>query len=208
MHTHKTSRTLAAFTLVELLVVISIVAVLISLLLPALDKARSHARAIACMANAKQLQLAHTGYMSDNRQFTIPSVTYQPTVTFWNQNITEYTNQSKKVLVCPERPNQGITALGQHDSGYGWNFYWLTHRGIMPAMYWPTANMDQIRNPADTLSLGDSLDGGINQYVIYPINYPPGLRHDSRAVFAYMDGHAGMLVAQEVNNSAHWDLID
>ena len=195
-----------AFTLVELLVVISVIAVLIALLLPALDKARARSRQIACMSNTKQLVLAHMGYIHDNLEYTIPSVTYEPTVTFWNQNIGQYMNNSPTINVCPEAPLQGIAPVGQHNSGYGWNFYWLTHNGVLPLYYWPTARLDKIVNPSDTINLGDAHSVVVNQYVIYPGSYPPGERHDKTAVFGYMDGHSGPLTPEEILDFSHWDL--
>ena len=52
------------FTLVELLVVISIIALLMAILLPALNKAREQGKRIVCLSNLKQLTLAWMNYAS------------------------------------------------------------------------------------------------------------------------------------------------
>ena len=63
------SRRPGAFTLVELLVVVAIIALLLGILLPALGRAREIARRTACMSNLRQVMLAFNYYANDFNQF-------------------------------------------------------------------------------------------------------------------------------------------
>jgi type II secretory pathway pseudopilin PulG len=78
-------RKVSAFTLVELLVVIGIIALLISILLPALSKARDQANTIACQSSERQFYSVMQLYAADYHQSILPAVfqTGQPAEFDW-----------------------------------------------------------------------------------------------------------------------------
>ena len=125
------NRRVRAFTIIELLVVISIIALLISILLPAVGKARDNAKVAVSRSNIRQLGVALHSYAADwaDLQYTPVRDTLARYGDVVNFNSTIYSNPDPNVPASLQ-VHPGIAWGWAYDGGlYG---YWMTSSGY----YW------------------------------------------------------------------------
>ncbi len=189
------------FTLIELLVVVAIIAILASLLLPALSKARNRARQINCLSNQKQIGMALALYADDMEDYYLPPFMGDPNVnsSWWISQIGVYHAQMPRIyedntpLVCPQEAT--------YEKGYAMNIY----LGSINAAGKPSSDYmgktTQVPDPERKYHVADAnptKDGSRWSWRMYP--YPANswkmgrlvntIRHEGKANMLYFDVHA------------------
>ncbi len=104
-----------AFTLVELLVVIGIIALLVSILLPTLAGARQRAQTVTCLSNLRQIGIGHQGYLSDFKGQVVP-MDYLDTTTPPSANGYSTVESWATILVAYKYLPSPFNATGQPNS--------------------------------------------------------------------------------------------
>jgi len=171
------------FTLVELLVVVAIIALLLAILTPALNRAREAARTVKCLTNIRQINLGMRMYGSDYRQHLAPTLIQG----YWQQSsgknfkgvfsdppfLGQYTGNDAPTIEgrntfgfipesdlgvwwCPSDPEPGNTAGGRRRTiSYGQNDQLSTIRLLSGNNLWSIYRTSEIDEPSRTAYLVD-----------------------------------------------------
>ena len=163
------------FTLIEILVVISIISLLIGISVPALSRARENARRAKCLSNVRQLRVALQMY-ADSHDGRVPPRDYDEGAVWVDRLEPYYAN--RKLLRCP-------TDRGKVDVSYlmnGFIDYFVLHsfRGNWDEFFgayktggFQAVRLSDIPKPAETITIGEKrADSDDDAYMdIWPAQY-------------------------------------
>jgi len=208
-----------AFTLVELLVVISVIAVLMAIMMPVLAGARQQGKTITCLNRLRQLGLASQVYVNNNDGFYPVAYSYKLTYPVYISYAWDFTTirnwdtlelktipgllwerqTIEKVQQCPSFKGNSNT-LADPYTGYNYNTSFIGHDQSETCPN--PASADMVRKPDQCALFGDGQwRDGANKFMrspwqsecdTFPFRFAgtQGYRHRGKTNVAYCDGHA------------------
>ena len=226
------NRVRSGFTLVELMVVVSVISVLITLMVPALSKTQEAAHSIKCRSNLRQMAIAAAVYVEDHNgrypkaqeggnitweisRVTVSGVDRLVPGELWEGHGTIEIQQ------CPSYHGPDNWVFDSPYSGYNYNTSYIGH-GMGEDISEPVRE-SQIRNPKETALFGDGgWSNGANKFMRAPWPNPADVsftdrhsgtqafRHNHTTNVAFCDGHILSLseIFTDTNAAAQAQIVD